>query len=249
MRTAPATTLKSIIEHQPLIFNPVYDNRTLVTNPGQTRKSGNIAPIPILSGTTRDEGRILVIGQSNLTAYLDATFGSRLTPSLLSAITDAYPIGGKEFPTAYDAIAAIETDVSFRCPDALFTADSAAAGIPTWRYVFDGVFPNTQQVNNTGAYHSSEIKIVFGTYERGNATVGQEALSAFMRGAWARFARDPVQGPGWNRVGTGAKFLGGAEDLDVGVLGGGEVGGVRVVSSGEVDGRCGVWRDVLTGAI
>jgi acetylcholinesterase len=85
-----------------------------------------------------------------------------------------------------------------------------------------------------------------------------------MRGAWAAFAKNPANGPGWNAVGTGA---GGAVlstasdglpggiligsngtvqegDWDLAVLG--NVGSVRgsgvtVLPQSVVDGRCGLW--------
>lgn len=38
-------------------------------------------------------------------------------------------------------------------------------GIPAWRYRYMGVWENTSLGPNTGAYHSGEIPIVFGTSE------------------------------------------------------------------------------------
>lgn len=75
-------------------------------------------------------------------------------------------------------------------------------------------------------------------------TVQQDVLSNIMRGAWARFAKDPIAGPGWNAVGTGAEFYEGVADLDVGVF---VEEGVKVWKSGEVDARCGIWQGVLKG--
>lgn len=71
-----------------------------------------------------------------------------------------------------------------------------------------------------------------------NVTAQQEALSKYMRGAWAHFAKNPIAGPGWNAVGTGGKFLGGAPDLDVGVLGANGSAGVTVIRESDVDYRC-----------
>lgn len=85
-----------------------------------------------------------------------------------------------------------------------------------------------------------------------------------MRGAWAAFAKNPVNGPGWNAVGTGTggSVLSTASDglpggilmssngtvqqgdWDLGVLG--DVGSVRgsgvtVLPQSSVDGRCGLF--------
>lgn len=57
VRAAPADTIRTIIDEQELIFNPVADNITLVSDPAEMRLSGNIAHIPVLGGTNAQEGR------------------------------------------------------------------------------------------------------------------------------------------------------------------------------------------------
>jgi hypothetical protein len=58
MRAANATTIVSIIEHLNLPFTPVKDNITELQNPELARKSGNVDRVPILAGTTAQEGRV-----------------------------------------------------------------------------------------------------------------------------------------------------------------------------------------------
>jgi carboxylesterase type B len=104
---------------------------------------------------------------------------------------------------------------------------------------FNATFPNNQLVPDGRAYHSSEVKIVFSTYPRDNATTAEEcALSDYMRSTWARFAKDPEAGPGWSAIGEAA--------LDVAVLQNGKEA-VKLVEQSTLDGRCAVWRDVLVG--
>jgi len=78
---------------------------------------------------------------------------------------------------------------------------SATARIPAWRYLFNATFLNTQPAAalgiNLGAYHGSEIPIVFGTFPQAGSTPQEIELSKFMRGAWATFAKNPQRGPGW----------------------------------------------------
>lgn len=57
VRAAPATKIQQIIDQQILEFNPVPDNVTLVSDPVQRRVSGEIAHIPVLTGTNAQEGR------------------------------------------------------------------------------------------------------------------------------------------------------------------------------------------------
>ncbi|KAF2650147.1 alpha/beta-hydrolase [Lophiostoma macrostomum CBS 122681] len=243
IRAASATTIKDAIEHAELTFNPVYDNITLVSNAAKRRTSGNIATIPVLSGTDAQEGRVLEFGQNNLTAYLTSL---GLDSDSIAAVEAVYPVGGSEFPSDYDAIAQVVTDNVFQCADALFANASAVAGIPSWRYYFNASFPNTQSFPNAGVYHSSEIGIVFSTYPTENATAQEYALSNFMRGTWARFAKDPLAGPGWNAVGTGSDYYEAAADLDLGVIGANGSSGVTVVRQSEVDIRCKFWEPILT---
>jgi carboxylesterase type B len=132
---APATTIKNIIEKEALVFTPTVDNRTYLSDLSHVRTSGNIARIPTLSGTNAYEGRLLVLGQNNVTAYLQDILGPDASTDLVAAISAAYPVGSAEFPTAYDAIAAMETDVSFQCGAALVANDTAAIGVPSWRYM------------------------------------------------------------------------------------------------------------------
>jgi carboxylesterase type B len=80
------------------------------------------------------------------------------------------------------------------------------------------------------------LEIVFGTFARENATKDEYALSDRMRGAWARFAKNPEAGPGWSAIGDG--------NLDVAVFkNGGEVMGRT--SQRALDEKCALWREVI----
>ena len=148
---------------------------------------------------------------------------------------------------------------------ALWANATASLGIPTWRYYFNASFSNTQAYPQLGVFHSSEIPLIFQTYPKPNTTTQEFALSSFMSGAWARFAKNPAAGPGWNPVGTGqaGPVLYGAYDQvvdgiyydgggnvtagawDLGVLG--DVGrvrgaGVTVLPQTQLDYRCSLWK-------
>jgi carboxylesterase type B len=245
VRAAPATTIKSIIDHQALIFNPVADNVTLVSDPALRRVDGQIADIPTLSGSNSQEGRVFETTVTTLSQFYSDTFPNN--PSLWSALDAAYPAGSDGLNTVYDIASQIFTEFYFQCPEALFANASATSGLKTWRYYFNASFPNTQGFPNGGVYHSSELGLVFKSYYPNNVTIQEEALSEYMQGAWARFAKDPAGGPGWNAVGTGANYVGGESDEDLGVLGNvGDVtgSGVTVIRESDVDGRCGLFKDI-----
>ncbi|KAI1863818.1 uncharacterized protein JN550_009316 [Neoarthrinium moseri] len=86
----------------------------------------------------------------------------------------------------------------WQCPTAQRTAYSVNNGVPTWRYRWFGAFPNTILSNDppSGAYHTSELPILFGTVLQTvvASTPAENDISSYMRGAWAAFAKDPEKG-------------------------------------------------------
>ncbi|KAL1599877.1 hypothetical protein SLS60_007682 [Paraconiothyrium brasiliense] len=242
VRAAPASDIKTILERDFLFFFPVQDNRTLFSNIAERRKSGSIARIPILSGTNADEGRFIVYSQNNFTAYLQQALGDGLTEEIVDAVEKQYPVGSAEYPTAYDALAAIDTHLSFQCGAALVANDTAEIGTPSWRYLYNASFPNTEGFADSRAYHSSEIQTVFSTYPTANSTAAQRELSSFMRGTWARFAKDPEAGPGWRAIDVTRK---GASD--VAEFTSEQPQKVKMIKQSELDAKCAFWQDILAG--
>jgi carboxylesterase type B len=268
-RAANATTIQKIIDVSVLISAPVVDNLTFVDDPAQRRKSGNIARVPVLGGTNAQEGRLYSVNQTNLTTFLQTTFGAKF-PELIPAIRAAYApaINNTSNTTQHDAISQIYTEMTFQCPQALWANATAAIGIPTWRYYFNASFLNTQAHPGLGVYHASEIALVFRTYNRVNTTTQEYALAQYMQSTWAKFAKNPYAGPGWNALGTGGEgsVLVGAYDevsggvlqmgnvsavfgdWNLGVLGNvGEVrgSGVTVVPQSDLDTRCELFRPMF----
>ncbi|BFZ58808.1 hypothetical protein PYCC9005_005873 [Savitreella phatthalungensis] len=89
------------------------------------------------------------------------------------------------------------TTFSFTCPAARVAISRSVYGVPTWQYRYFGVWPSLSPNASLGAYHSSELAMVFGTYNISTSAAplaNQTALSSTMRAAWARFAADPQQG-------------------------------------------------------
>jgi carboxylesterase type B len=136
VQNAPASIIKNISERQQLLFSPVPDNQTFVTDFTARRRARNIARVPLLIGNNQDEGSIVGgLFYTNLTTYLTTTYGPWLTPELLTDIKRVYPVGSKEFPTEHEAITTIDGDTSMLCGTALVANDTAASGLPTWRYL------------------------------------------------------------------------------------------------------------------
>ena len=240
VRAANAETIQSIIELNALSFSPVTDNVTQIELPVNRATHQTV---PYMTGTNGQEGRVFVIGDTNLTAFIDSSFSE--SAELQQLVAEAYAIGTPGINSGYDAIAQIYTEAVFQCPAALVSNESALAGFPTWRYYYNASFPNINPTAalaalglptlNLEAYHSAEIPLVFGTYPTEGATAQQIALSKYMQAAWANFAKDPAgNGPGWPRYGSskGVNAVGLAE------LGAdGSVGSVMIPEY-DVDYRC-----------
>lgn len=241
----PALELKSAIEHNALVFNPTPDNYTLYSNPEGRRTRREIAVIPTLSGTNAQEGRVFTFGQTNTSAFVATTFPT-LNDAQRAAIIAAYPLGQDGLVTQYDQLAQIDTEYAFQCSEAAYANATAASGIPAWRYYFNATFPNLQFFPNGGKYHSTEISLVFRSYNKTSAPAQEDVLSGIMQGAWAGFAKNPALGPGWNAIETGSKYVGGAADQDLGVF---QQTGIEVERQSAVDYRCGLYAPIYAAAI
>jgi cholinesterase len=77
--------------------------------------------------------------------------------------------------------------------------------VPVWQYRYFGDWPDTRLCPTGGAYHGSEMQMLFGNSEdvSGIVTIAaQERLTDVMQKAWVAFADDPVnglEGFGWPR--------------------------------------------------
>ena len=259
VRNAPATTIKQLISDNSISFSPVIDNITNVAEPALTRASGNFAKVPVLGGTNFQEGRIFEVGQTNLTSFLQTTFGT-VSPQQIPLIEAAYgPVGTTPgLDTDYDIISAIYTDFNFQCGQALHANETAEQGVRAWRYLYNASFPQQAVFPGAGVYHSTEIVQVFGTYGGGPVnpntpmseglqmtqippTAQQVALSEYMNSAWAAFAKNPAGGPGWTPIGKFPESLG--------VLGANGSSGVTVIDPESVISRCSLFYPAYRAAV
>lgn len=252
-RAAPASTLKQIEEMMALSFQPTPDNVTFLRYPNEARAAGQIAPVPILTGSNANEGTLFTYTDTNTTDYLESTLPG-ISPQQIATIEQVYPIGqravnsGDLITNDTAQIAYIFTDLVFECPCAIVANTSVDVGIPTWRYFYNSSFDNIQLIPgfDFGVYHSSEIPLVFGTYslysENGGPTSQEMRLSEYMQTSWATFARNPTGGPSGS-VWPEAPYihvLGGANGFDEAT--GGLTG---ETNSAALDGgRCSLWTPI-----
>ncbi|KAH8887699.1 alpha/beta-hydrolase [Thozetella sp. PMI_491] len=161
---------------------------------------------------TLNEGRRLAFGTvadeeivfSNYTQRRERGLISKL-PALIGGDDNDYVVlwpftGVAPNQTVIDQL----TDEYFNCQAAISTKSRAELGIPVWRYRYFGVWPNMNPLPWLGAYHFSEVPMVFGTtnFWYGPDTPEEAAWSKYMQAAWVAFAKDPVNGLtnlGWPR--------------------------------------------------
>ena len=94
----------------------------------------------------------------------------------------------------------------FTCPTAKEAAARVQFGVPIWRYRYFGDWPNVRLYPTSGAYHTTDLELVFGTSQDVSGlleTSDQLKLQALVQKAIVAFASDPKAGLkkelGWPR--------------------------------------------------
>ncbi|KAF2230290.1 alpha/beta-hydrolase [Viridothelium virens] len=98
-----------------------------------------------------------------------------------------------------DILWAIFNLAVFTCPASDAANVRATHNVPVWRYRYFGEFPNLRltSVPNSGAWHGSEISVVWGTAQNASQqqdTPVEQSISSYLMGVWASFAKNPECG-------------------------------------------------------
>lgn len=173
---APAESIRSVLERRELGFAPFVDNATNGPSFQEAASRNLTARLPILLGTNADEGSVLTSVMPPPEVLLDGIFGNDTDAKWLAR--SAYPVNA----TDLDLISRITTDYTYTCTTAAIARTAARAGHRVWRYYFNASFPDYQPIPGAGAWHTSEIPIVFGTYKPDNTSyLAQAQLSKSMQ--------------------------------------------------------------------
>jgi carboxylesterase type B len=152
------------------VFSPAVDNITVFSDYPARSIAGNFIKAPLLIGNTDYE------------AGLFATTIALFHVTRPRADWDSFNLQ------------------VFTCGSGVKANISIAASVPTWRYRYFGDFPNLRLTPESGAFHGSEVPILFDNIPAGNGTSAPASTDAevsigrYMRGAWAAFAKDPKNG-------------------------------------------------------
>ncbi|KIK65952.1 hypothetical protein GYMLUDRAFT_239626 [Collybiopsis luxurians FD-317 M1] len=99
--------------------------------------------------------------------------------------------------TGFHALLSVLVFASFATETAAYRV---AAGGTVFRYEYQAIFPNLSPVPQLRAYHTSEIPLIFGTYNLGTdatsipSTATDIALSQTVQRTWVSIAQNPENG-------------------------------------------------------
>ncbi|KAK5723778.1 hypothetical protein LTR15_005478 [Elasticomyces elasticus] len=193
MRTIPWETLEGVMGgDSSLAFLPIIDEKVMFGNYTERYGMGAVSSIPAIIGTNQHELNAL-IPQTGLNAPYNAT---------------SFAV----FEAKYDAAA----NATFLCESAVGTSLLRHnANLTTYRYRYDGNFPNISPKAYPGAFHAAELPLLFGTAGRyhGASTAYEEEVGQGIQDLWLAFAEEPEEGlerAGWDSYAHGkAVLLGG----------------------------------------
>lgn len=180
MRKIPATEIELFLQRHAenrsassLSFAPIVDDKMIFSNYANRAAAGNLSQIPAIIGTNAQDGVTLV----------------------------PYPVSNPEI--GINTTAAYQEELNFFfCPAHRTALLRQQAGQTTFRYYYNGNFSNIAPRYWQGAFHSSELPLLFGTFDdyRGQSTDLERETSHAMQDAWVVFARDGIDGlksTGW----------------------------------------------------
>ncbi|KYF52609.1 carboxylesterase [Sorangium cellulosum] len=169
---------------------PVVDGWNLPDMPGKLLEAGSFEKVPTLLGSNADEGTVFIASAgatiADDAAFLD--FAERLAPGHGEEVVAAYP--GDTYGSAQEAATAALGDHYFVCPTRRAARAIAAAGVDTYLYHFTYA-PEGSLFGDLGAFHSAEIRYVFGapgTLLPEPLTEEEIALWRTLAGYWSRHA-------------------------------------------------------------
>lgn len=187
MRAVPASTIQSYIQGAAasadgLSFPTVVDNLTVFADyPSRIAAGGDQFPtrVPLLVGTNVDEGGAVVPYD------FDGSATALSIPAAFLPVADGFKFG-------------------LQCTTIREVRLRTAVGAPTWQYLYAGNFTDISPRPWLGAYHTSELPMVFGSFGiEGPATKFEQRVSEEMQDMYLAFAQDPARGllkAGWTEA-------------------------------------------------
>lgn len=178
-----------------LFFAPVFDGQALPQNPAAAYAAGSERRVPMIVGSTGNEGTSYLRGERGLTvakyrAFLAARFGVQADEALA-----VFPVSNDaDVPSAIDRFITVAVNAQ---PARLMARALEHAGSTAYLYRFTRT-PDTARARELGAFHGVDLAYVFGNMNEADGyTAADKELSRQVMAYWVNFARtgDP-NGPG-----------------------------------------------------
>jgi para-nitrobenzyl esterase len=181
-------------------FGPAIDGDYLPQDPVEAMTRGQSHPVPLIVGSTADEGRLFtrMLTHMPLTEPLIEEMLAGADPAVRARIDAAYP----GYPQA-DVCIRLGGDRFFSAA-AWQIAEAHGKHNPTYLYRYDYA-PRTLQWLGIGATHGTDLLAAFDVYRTKIGrllTIAGDRRSALgvsndMQSRWQAFARTDTPGPGW----------------------------------------------------
>jgi para-nitrobenzyl esterase len=219
LRALPAAKIASLAgtasATSPFVGGPLLDGKVIPRQLIDAFRAGTFNQVPIMMGTTRDEGNFTngitqyfkpgrtALTRADFRAYLQRTYGGNAGPgggppaypkTMIDVVLVQYPVGKAGAQMAWDAA---HSDV--QACRGQYTAAAIQPHAPVYMYVFNdrtaqSYFPRMPGYQPL-AYHTADIPYVFTGYHGGpeglpiTLTPTQAKLSDRLVDAWANFAK------------------------------------------------------------
>lgn len=167
---------------------PVLDGHVIPEAASSVFASGDFEKVPVILGSNADEGT-LFLQLAGVTIPDEATFealAEQLAPGKGADVVARYP--SATYGSAQAAATKAIGDAAFVCPTRRAVRALSAAGVDTYLYHFTYAPPGSL-FGDLGAFHSAEVKFVFGNPGQLLPKAPNEEelpMSQAMMGYWSR---------------------------------------------------------------
>lgn len=176
-----------VFDYEGLFFAPVFDGRVLPENPLRAFEAGRQHDVPIIVGSTANEGTLYLDGVTDLSvekyqSFLKARFAGEIPKAL-----DMFPV--REATDVASAIDRVLTVGANAEPARLVAQSMERKNIPAYLYQFTRQ-PGTKLARKLGVHHGVDLAYIFGNMAKSDGYDGTDLeLSGNMMAYWVNFAK------------------------------------------------------------
>ncbi|MEU7744020.1 carboxylesterase family protein [Nonomuraea sp. NPDC049158] len=200
LRRLPVSALLAA-QNPPVFWSPAYGTPLLPVHPARALRDGRFNRVPVLAGTTRDEGSFFAatfppLEENDYRGLLNAAFGDKA-----DLVAERYPVGA----SPRQAWGSVITDRGYACPNRRNDRE-LARWVPVYGYEFaDREAPLPFELPQPpdfplGAFHASELAYLHDLTGKVTLRPDQRRLSDTMIRYWTRFAAEGRPAASWPSV-------------------------------------------------